>query len=55
MKPEYLELDSLAMTLGLDLGSADQALKAVLCKVIGEQDKCVSPSPIFSAYVWSAF
>jgi NCK-associated protein 1 len=39
MKPEYLELDSLAMTLGLELGSADQALKAVLSKVIGEQDK----------------
>jgi hypothetical protein len=42
MKPEYLELDSLAMTLGLELGSADQALKAVLSKVIGEQDKYVS-------------
>jgi len=39
MKAEFLETDSLAMTLGLRLGSADQALKAVLCKLIGEQDK----------------
>lgn len=41
MKPDFLETDSLAMTLGLELGSADQALKAILCKIIGEQDKYV--------------
>jgi len=35
MKPEFLEVDSLASASGLEAGTADQALKAVLSKAIG--------------------
>jgi len=52
MKAEFLETDSLAMTLGLRLGSADQALKAVLCKLIGEQDKYAGQPKSNKAYGW---
>jgi NCK-associated protein 1 len=39
LKPEFLEMDALALSVGLDAGTADQALKAVLSKLLGEQDK----------------
>jgi len=39
MKPEFLEMDALAHSIGLETGTADQSLKAVLSKLIGEQDK----------------
>jgi len=41
MKPEFLEMDALAFSVGLDVGTADQALKAILSKLIGEQDRAL--------------
>ncbi len=39
MKADYLEMDSLAAGVGQANGVGDQALKAVLSRMIGEQDK----------------
>ncbi|KAL6050935.1 hypothetical protein QOT17_019527 [Balamuthia mandrillaris] len=39
MISEYLGCDALAAAVGLPLGTADQPLKAIISKVMGEQDK----------------
>lgn len=41
MKPEFIEMDSLAASCGLDVGTADQALKGVLSKLVGEPDRSI--------------